>query len=247
MNVAVNFLTYTPTMEHPRVQYAQQCLTSLCRNLSFKEGDLIWHIADDGSPPEHVAALIEIIRRYAGKDPTVSITEHLGYGGNMNLATQTIHSLAQMVMPIEEDWELVRKFDISDLVKAIARGRYASDSITTPEMARDRDQIDCVRLGYLGWTNDINGRLVQTAGQTFFLMDPDSPETHVFAGHPRIETVAFEKFVGAWPVGIKAGFTEMEICNRRNARMGVAWPLDADINASQDYCRLFAHVGETQA
>lgn len=226
ITVCVNFLTYTPSLDHPRAMYAKRCLEALLKNLSFKEGNLIYHIADDGSPHGHVTELMQLCTEY-NVPHTYSKSERLGYGGNMNLATQTIHSISDMVLPVEEDWELVHKLDIGGLVRAI----------------QESEEIECVRLGYLGWTNDLRGKVVQSANQSFLLFDPDSPEVHVFAGHPRLETVSFEKRIGEWPVGIKAGFVEMEICNRPEARKGVAWPLDADINASQDYCSMFAHIG----
>lgn len=226
----VSFLTYTPSMEHPRTEYARLCLKALLKNLSFNEGDLRYHIADDGSPEEHVQSLISLVQA-EGKEPTVSISDRAGYGGNFNRATQETHAIADFVLPIEEDWELVRKLDLSDVVRAME-----SDN-----------RIKCVRLGYLGWTNPVLGELIQSAAQTFLLFDPSSPETHIFAGHPRIETVEFEKRVGAWPEGLRAGFTEMEICNRPIAREGVCWPLDMGVNASQDYVSLFAHVGERRS
>lgn len=236
--VAVCFLTYTPSMDHPRVQYAQQCLYALTRNLHYREGELLWHIADDGSPSEHVEKLKEIIIRNTGAEPTISVTGHEGYGANMNHATQVLHPLVDIIMPLEEDWELVREFDISNLALALTEGEAVYGY---------SESISCIRLGYLGWTNDLGGYLVQHAGQTFLRFNEEfCKETHVFAGHPRIETVAFEKRVGPWPEGLKAGYTEMEVCKMDAARSGIAWPLDAGVNASQDYCTLFAHVGEIQ-
>lgn len=235
--VAVNFLTYTPSMDHPRVKYAKECWKKLLLNLDY-EGELLWHIADDGSPWEHVEDLKNLAWTYRQVIPTVSNSQHRGYGANMNMATQVIHPLADIVLPIEEDWELVRQFDISGLVKVLEQ---ASQDYGDP------DYIGCIRLGYLGWSNRVEGWLTQIANQTFFRMDAACLETHVFAGHPRLETVEFEKRLGAWPEGIRPGYTEMEVCNRPMSRHGVAWPLDAGINASQDYANLFAHVGEVQA
>lgn len=232
--VAVNFMTYSPEEGHPRVQYAQRCLLALLDKLKYSKGELIWHIADDGSFPGHVDALVEICRA-RGVEPTVSDTGHLGYGANMNRATQIIHDLCDIVMPIEEDWELVREFDISGFVDVLSEPPEYSD-----------DDIYCIRLGYLGWTNKVTGWLVQKARQTFFRFDESCQETHVFAGHPRIETVQFEKWVGAWPEGLRPGYTELEVCARPASRVGVAWPMDACINTSQDYSNLFAHIGEVQ-
>ena len=239
--VGVMFLTYTPSMDHPRVEYARRCLVKLCQNLRFQDGMMRVHIADDGSPPEHVVKLREIVIRYTGQEPTISVTSHMGYGANYNLGTQSLHHLVDYVMPIEEDWELMREFDVSNLVRALEDAPRAFGDWGDP------DYIGCIRLGYLGWTERVTGWLTQLAGQTFFRFDDKSLENHVFAGHPRIETVEFEQRVGPWPEGLQAGYTEMEVCKRPQARQGVAWPLDADINASQDYCRLFAHVGEVQA
>lgn len=232
--VAVCFLTYSPDADHARVGYARRCLLALLDQLKYRNGELLWHIADDGSFPGHLEALVDICRS-RGVEPTVSNTGHLGYGANMNQATQVIHDIADVVMPIEEDWELVREFDISDFV----------DVLIQPPEDNDND-INCIRLGYLGWSNKVTGWLAQKAGQTFFYFDPNCQETHVFAGHPRIETVAFEKRVGPWPEGLRPGFTEMEVCNRRESREGIAWPMDAGINASQNYANLFAHIGEVQ-
>lgn len=237
--VAVNFMTYTPSLEHPRVQYSRTCLENLLKRLKFAKGQLIWHIADDGSPEGHVEALVAICRSH-GIEPTLSNSNHRGYGANMNMATQVIHDLCDFVIPIEEDWELVREFDISDLVAALEHSQLLNE----PE---DPDFIQCIRLGYLGWSNKVPGTLVQWAHQTFFKFDPNGLETHVFAGHPRLESKAFEISVGAWPEGIRPGYTEMEVCNRPASRIGVAWPMDAGINASQDYANLFAHIGNVQA
>lgn len=235
--VAVNFLTYSPEIGHPRVQYAEKCLRALLVNLKYRDGELLWHIADDGSFYGHVENLIDICREF-GVSPTISATGHHGYGANMNHATQILHSIADIVIPIEEDWEIVRPFDISDLV----------DVLMVPRDEQDNDNdISCIRLGYLGWSNKVTGWLVQTAAQTFFRFDENSQEVHIFAGHPRIETVEFEKRVGPWPEGLRPGYTEMEVCNRPASRVGVAWPMDAGINASQDYANLFSHIGETQA
>lgn len=228
--ISVVFLTYTPTMEHPRAGYADKCFRSLLSNLSFKEGELRWHIADDGSPEGHRQHLVDIAAKH-GVRSTVSNSHRLGYGGNMNHAYQAVHDVSDIVLACEEDWELIRPFDLSLLAQAL----------------QANEDIRCIRLGYLGITGTLVGRVVFIANQTFLLFDPESDETFVFTGHPRLETVKYEQLVGAWPEGLKAGYTEVEVCKRLPARMGVAWPLDAGINANQDYCTLFAHIGGEQA
>lgn len=230
MKITVNFLTFSPSIEHPRHAYAMTCLQSLLKKLTFGDGELRWHIADDGSAPEHRNALVALCRK-AGVEPTVSDSDRHGYGGNVNLAAQAIHDYSDLVLACEEDWELVRPFDLSDLARAIG----------------ESNELRCVRLGYLGITSELTGKVINSAGQAFLLLNPDCSETFVFTGHPRLETVGYEQAIGAWPEGLKAGYTELEICARQEARTGVAWPLDAGVNASQDYVSLFAHIGSEQA
>jgi hypothetical protein len=222
------FLTYASKPGSPRTKYASQSLRSLLMQLTFRDGELAYHIADDGSPPEHIDELYGVFHDFKVQ-ATVSQTDHLGYGGNFNLATQAIHKTTDLILPCEDDWELVRHFDLSDLAKTF------------------NEKIRCIRLGYLGWTDIVTGELIQSAGQTFMLFDPHSPEKHIWAGHPRLETVQYEQEVGPWPEGLQAGFTELEVGGRYEARKGVVWPLDAKVNASQDYCSLFAHIGNEQA
>lgn len=226
----VCFYTYTPSLDHPRHQYSITCLKSLMKNLTFKEGELKWHIADDGSPPEHVEELIKESKNF-NVSPTVSDSHRLGYGGNVNIAAQAVHSSSDFVLACEEDWELVRPLDISLLARAL----------------EESEELNCIRLGYLGITNEMIGTVKFIANQTFLVFDPNCSETFIFTGHPRLEKVSYEQAIGAWPEGLKAGYTELEICKLPAARKGVAWPLDAGINASQDYCTGFAHIGGVQA
>ena len=54
--ITVVLFTYTPSLDHPRRAYAWDTWRALAANLRY-EGPFRWHIADDGSPPEHVVAL----------------------------------------------------------------------------------------------------------------------------------------------------------------------------------------------
>ena len=70
-----------------------------------------------------------------------------------------------------------------------------------------------------------------------------SSEPHVFAGHPRLETVSFQKEVGPWPTGLGAGATEFEVAHRSRARQGIAWPIDlVPLQGG-----LWGHIGTEQA
>lgn len=228
--VTVLLLTY----EDGQRQTAARTLCALHEHLQY-EGPLHLHIADDGSVPGHVDRLREI----AGAVPmwdTIGTTnaERGGYGKSYNLATQAVHAADRsgVVLPLEDDWELSRDLVLDPLVATLMghHGEY------------NGEHIQSIRLGYLGFTQRLAGSLVHSPGGPMLLLDPKSAEPHVFAGHPRLETVTFERTVGPWPEGLPAGQTEFDVAHRAEARRGIAWPLDIG-PASQRASSLFIHIG----
>ncbi len=220
-SVCILLLTY----EDGQRLTAERTLRGLLDHIRY-EGDIHVHIADDGSVEGHVERLREIAAGYAHVR-TVGSTDARrgGYGASYNLASQTVHASHPIIMPVEDDWELTRDLDITPLVRTLT----------------DTD-IQCIRLGYLGFTQPIRGEIVHTPAGPMVALDPASPERHVAAGHPRIETRAWQRAVGPWAERIQAGATEFDWCGRMAARTGVAWPLDYT-TASQRSDSLFTHIG----
>jgi hypothetical protein len=219
-----------------RFDYAERTLRTALDNLRWS-GDLDVHIADDGSPGDYIARLVEIAGGYGHvRGVTTSNAERRGYGASYNLATQQVHLRADYVIPLEDDWELRRELDCDRLAQICS-----IDSI--PFGDERRWGPGCVRLGYIGFTQPLRGTLFHEAGQTLIEFDPDSPERHVFAGHPRFEATWWQRAVGPWPEGLDPGSTEHEVAGIPAARRGVVWPLDL-IKPAGD---LFAHIGTIQA
>lgn len=235
LRVTIMLLTYTPTLDHPRAEYARRTLTGALSNLRpGTDVELRLHIADDGSPEGHV----EMLKTYAaasypGIEITTSNSERGGYGHNYNLGCQAVHGVTDFVLALEDDWQLMRPLELTPLVRAL---QESYQNVGT----RPKDWMRCIRLGYLGFSNAINGHLAQLADQKFFIFDPASPEQYLFAGHARLETVEFERAVGPWTPGLGAGATELDIIGRPQARIGIAWPFDL-VHSSGD---LFAHIGD---
>lgn len=213
--VAVCFLTYR------RTEYALPCLESLVRNLACTGG---WHlhIADNGSSVEHVNALVDMARSF-GVEPSVSIAQGGGYGHNYNVATQMLHSTYDVIMPLEDDWRLLTLTNIDQYIAA----------------AKERNA--CVRVGSLGIVGRLFGELVHYGGHFYLEFDPNSPDQYVFSGNPRIETRDWERAVGPWPEGLRAGETEITVAARKAARTRVLWPLGIESFG------LFAHIGAVKA
>lgn len=216
MNVTVMLLTYE------RTDYALATLRAMFDNLHFS-GDLRLHIADDGSSEGHRIALQECALS-VGCNPTFSVTPRGGYGMNYNRATNIVHDQADFVLPLEDDWELTRPLDLDPLVAAL----------------NETEQFGCIRMGYIGYTQELRGRFVSAAGQQYLVLDPESPEPHVWSGNPRLETVAWQRKVGLWPEGLTdPGAVEFAVAHIPEARFGVAWPVDL-IHPRGD---MFAHIG----
>ena len=221
--VAIVLLTYEPGAPEPRGT-AERTLRSTLDNIRYS-GPLDVHIADDGSVEGHTAHLHALAGGYESvRNVGITNAERGGYGKSYNLAMQAVHASALILLPLEDDWELLRDLNLDPLVHALVDGFGG---------------IECLRLGYIGFTQELRGSLFQTAAGIVLRFDDDSPEPHVFAGHPRLETRDFERRVGPWPEGLAAGKTEFEVSQRPEARLGVGFPLDV-LHPRGD---LFAHIG----
>lgn len=230
-----------------RVDYAIKTIKALGKNLRTKY-PLSIHIADDYTLPamQHadgsdVGKIMQAVKASFKSNPPVSWTfgERSGYGGSYNRATQTTHQIADMHMAIEDDWELLRPLDIDPLIATLDENRSGVHAA---------DYIGCIRLGYLSNTQELRGTIKHSNDQTFLVLDNRSPEPHVFAGHPRIETREFQLAVGPWPEGIEAGATEFTVTHRYAARVGVAWPMTLIRTGKMlNGGDLFAHIGSERA
>jgi len=217
---------YICLLTFDRLDYAIKTLRSTLDNIVY-DGNLSVHIADDGSSEEYRQTLIDIAGGYKNvQGVTVTNSERGGYGRSYNLAMQTVHLYADIILPLEDDWELCRPLDLHPLVEALQTGEFG-----------------CIRLGYIGFTQPLRGELTHVAAHTYLRFDHDSPEPHVWAGHPRLETREWQRSVGPWPEGLDPGSTEFSVAHRPEARKGVAWPLDL-IHPVGD---LFLHFGAWQA
>lgn len=213
--LAIVLLTAKTTPE--RALYAQATLKSTLERLRTTH-DVHLHIGDDGSSPDHVYNLKAIANEYSGvwSGCTATDSGHTGYGANYNLSMRTVHDMgADYILPLEDDWELNRPegFDVDPIITVLKDGVF-----------------DSVRMGYIGYTQKLVAEFVYCNDLHWLRLDPElSHEPHVFSGHPRIETVAYQKRVGPWPEGLTPGETEWAVATsneyKHNSRRGIAWPL----------------------
>ncbi len=214
-------------LTYDRIEYALKTIEALRENLQYS-GEVIWHLADDGSPESYRERLLDALP----EGTSVTNSERKGYGASYNLASQVLHAKAGVILPMEDDWELTRPFSIDSFVQTL---------LSIDE--KEEHTVSCVRMGYIGYTQPLTGTFIYHGGQQYLLFDPESKEPHVWAGHPRLETVERQKEVGPWPEGENAGQTEFIVAARSSSRRGVVWPIDS-IWPRGD---LFAHIGAVQA
>lgn len=203
--LAVVLLTYG------RLEYAEKTLIRTLDRL-YTDKPIIVHIASDGDSEEYINKLRHIAGGYKEVEGVVATnSQRGGYGKNYNLATQVYHQHARWALMLEDDWELTKNLYIDPLLEVL-------DTAPT---------IGCIRLGYAGFTQPLRGTIERWVGQHFLVFDPKSEEPHVFAGHPRVESVAWQREVGGWPEGLQPGMTEFVVATKiEAARRRVAWPID---------------------
>jgi len=217
--ICIILLTYN------RLAVAKRCLLSVAKNLKASE-EFWMHIADDGSTQDYRDELAELARSLYGGNVSITNSQRTGYGGNYNTATQVVHRIADLMLPLEDDWELVRELNLDPIAAVLRAGIFG-----------------CVRMAYIGITQELRGRFVSAEGLQWLELDPDSPEPHVFTGGPRLERVDWERAVGPWMERQDQGVTELEITQRPASRFGVAWPVDLIFPRGD----AFAHIGSVKA
>ncbi len=213
-------------LTYDRLEYAERTLRSALENILYP-GGLSVHIADDGSGEQYQNRLLMLAGGYVNVHGTsVSDAQRSGYGTSYNLGLQVVHNFADIILPLEDDWDLPRPLDLEPLVMALQEGKFG-----------------CIRLGYIGFTQPLRAEFVEAAGLKWLLLDPESAEPHVWAGHPRLETREWQRRLGPWPQGdYDPGTTEFMVAKRPESREGVVWPVDLVPTTG-----CFAHFGTVQA
>lgn len=213
-----------------RPEYAAETLRSTLELVKY-DGPIGVHIADDGTPDDfYVPTLMDLANLFGCVTTvTASNSYRRGYGANFNIARQVIMDHQPdpdgLRLVLEDDWRLVRPLDIDALASPLLEGKG-----------------NCVRLGYIGFTQALHAKFLSSGNRFFLELDPTSPEPHVFAGHPRLETRGYEDTVGDWPEGLPPGETEFEVAHIPAAREGVLWPFDVHPRGD-----LYQHIGSVRS
>lgn len=203
-----------------RTDCALRTIAAARRNLIYG-GDLRWYVADDGSPPEHVAAVLEAV----GGDLLHYHSARRGYGANANVAWDAVNQVSALTFWLEDDWELRKPLDLY---------AYACLLMETHE-------VGMVRLGALNL--DMRGRSWAHGGLVYWKLDrePHIEGTPVFTGHPSLRHRRYREVYGPYPEGLAPGDTELAYAYQfrwaPQDAPAIVWPADYP---PQGY---FGHIG----
>lgn len=208
-------------LTYERTEYALRTIAAARRQLRYP--DLRWYIADDGSRPEHLAAVQEALQgeQIAGWHTLPGGT----YGANANRAWDAAAAVSRLTFWLEDDWELRQPFDLRP---------YA-------DLLMDDERFGMVRLGYLNL--GMAGLTIGHAGRLYWWLNRESPEAYVFTGHPALRHQRFRDAYGPYTEGLRPGETELSYAwqYRTLPGPGIVWPAGLGENG------VFGHIGERQS
>lgn len=178
-----------------------------------------WYVSDDGSSQEHINAVMDAIGTDYHRYFFNSNRKGVGYGMNSCLM-QLWQMGVDLVISMEDDWELNRPLDLVPYVKTLV----------------DHPENSLIRFGYLA--EGLLGRTIAFEGQMYWNLIHDS-YTYRFAGHPHLKHRRFHDHYGYYDEGWPAGKTELSMAGKVNLKEGpnLLYPTDC---ATYGF---FSHIG----
>lgn len=186
-----------------------------------------WYVADDGSRPEHFDAVLQAVAE-SGHDMLGAHTGRLSYGAGANQGVRKGFEAGQLVLMLEDDWELTQPFDV---------WKYAA-------LLMERPDVGMVRTGYLN--AGLQGSLISHGGSLYWrLNDKESKHfsSFAFAGHPALIHHRFFDAHDYYPERWQPGDTELRMCWQVTEHEGpaIVWPVE--LGAAGPW----AHIGSVQS
>lgn len=199
----------------------RQTIKGLQKHLIY-EGDLRWHLADDGSLPDYVADLKEGLPEWQF---SLTKTSRKGWGANVNAAMRFIKT--PYIFLCEDDCVAFRDIDLNLAVRLL-----------------EFDQ----ELGMVRFSGLIKHELILVMkrakteqGQIYYLaLDKKSPELWQYSHRPHLKHRRFHECYGCYDEGKTLTATEIEFAERYKGKKGPQ--IVALSNGVDEYCD---HIGES--
>jgi len=216
--LAVVLVTYK------RTDLALRTIRGVYDYLAYPAEKLCWYVADDGSPSEHVEAVLkEIVNcgfTLLGHHNRKFIPNAAYPGKGYNAALGAAHGTSPFCLFLEDDWELRRPLAISPFLRLL----------------HDKEDIGLVRLGGLAVGSDV--RIVGYSGIHY--LEYLRSTSYAYSGNPHIRHERFLLACGPFAEDKNPGDIELDMDNkfRNNTNAPAIWR-PADIPG----WGIFAHIG----
>lgn len=178
-----------------RTPMALQTVKSTIQNLKYPK--LAWYIADDGSEPKHIPALMKEIRDSGAellgfhsermRNPGEEGTYHAGLGWNKGLGI--CHQFSDFVLVLEDDWNLDEPLDLEKYVKVLI----------------DRQEVGLMSFRILSIGADVH--TVSHDGEIYLRYDRTTQ--YAYSGNPHIRHARYTKKYGWYAEDRNPGLIEL--------------------------------------
>jgi len=207
-------------LTYQRTDYAVRTVNSVCDRLKYP--NLAWYVADDGSDPPHFFSILAALEQ---KDATVfgSHSEKLGPGPSWNRAVQQSLEYCDLVLWLEDDWELTQDLDITRYVKLLL----------------DKPEVGMIRMGYLAVGLDLHS--VGHDGVHYLRVQKSTQ--YAYSGNPSIRHRRYFEAYEGYPSGKNPGDCEIwHDAKMREKKDGpeIWWP----VNLPNGGWSVWGHIGQ---
>lgn len=212
-------------LTYQRTGMASRTIQGVADNLIYPKALRSWYIADDGSEPAHVGKLLnliednhELLHGYHTQKFRPGTT-FCGEGWNM--AVHRGHQAAEILLWLEDDWELTTKLDIKPYVR----------------MLLERSDVGIVRLGHMAVNSEV--RIVGHNGIHY--LEYMRTTAYAYAGNPLLRHMRYAQFYGIFDTEANPGDVELHYDQKyREMRNGPAiWR-----PAGLEPWGVFGHIGQ---
>lgn len=185
-NVCIVLLTYL------RTAMALATIDGVAANLGYPLEKILWYIADDGSPAEHVQKLqdrIDIHHHNLYGYHNESFAERPNCGFGWNVALKKAHEVADIVLWLEDDWRLERRMDIRPYVRLLV----------------EREDVGMVSMRTLAVGSDVHTVGYRGIHYLKYLRSTDM----AYSGNPLLRHIRFTNHYGFFGTRLTPGNIEL--------------------------------------
>jgi GT2 family glycosyltransferase len=189
-----------------RTDLALRTVRGLGNFLAYPHEKVAWYVADDGSPKEHVDAILkEIIENgftVLGYHNQKFAPGTYNAGKGWNIGLNAAHTKSPFVLWMEDDWELRRPLALSPYL----------------QLLHDREDVGMVRLGHMAV-----GSQVEIVGyRGIHYLNYLRTTSYAYSGNPHIRHIRFSEAVGPFAEDRNPGEIELDQDHRFRVNSNVA-------------------------